>query len=205
MQAWSTLFMGTLFSACASAPRESVVNRGEAYQATNLSIRLAFDTGPSWWTDPDKECPVWRKGLSIARQMAGCSEEYVGDPTQKCQVAVRRCSPGCDVCRNLRPGDGPDAIFGLVPQPRGERCYARTWGPGLLGGYDTTFDYRFICADAQMLAKVMIHEATHACRAAGGTTDLHDWEDIFRLGTPGCYADINVAPFEGGKQCGDSP
>lgn len=153
--------------------------------------------------DPDKECPVWSAALPIARKMAGCSGEYIGDPAQKCQAAVRRCSPGCDVCRNLKPGSGPDAVFGPAIQPRGRRCYASTWGPGLFGGYDTTFDHRFICSDPSRLAKVMIHEATHACRGAGGLRDLPDYGDRFRPGTPGCFADLDIAPFEGDRQCGD--
>jgi hypothetical protein len=194
-----------LLCACASAPRVQHFDNGEPYRAANLSIRLAFDTGPGWWTDPDKECPVWSQALLIARQMAGCSEDYVGDPAQKCQAAIRKCSPGCDVCRNLKPGSGPDATFGPTRQPRGETCYANTWGPGFFAGYDTKFDQRFICTDARLLAKVMIHESVHACRAAGGTIDLRDEQEPFRLGRPGCYADTQIALFRGDKECGDPP
>jgi hypothetical protein len=179
--------------------------QSDAYQAADLRIRPAFDTGPAWWTDPDKECPMWSQALAIARQMAGCSEDYVGDPANKCQVAIRRCSPGCDVCRNIKPDSGPDTTFGPTRQPPGQTCYATTWGPGFFGGYDTRFDVRFICSDSKLLAKVMIHESSHACRAAGGTVDLRDERDPFRLGVPGCYADTQVALFKGDKECGDTP
>lgn len=147
---------------------------------------------------------MWSKALPIARQMAGCSDDYVGDPANKCQAAIRRCSPGCDVCRNLKPGSGPDAIFGQTRQPLPEKCYASTWGPGFFGGYDTTFDRRFACNDARLLAKVMVHESTHACRAAGGTVYIYDHSDVFRLGPEGCHAE-ELAPVQGDKQCGDPP
>ena len=78
-----------------------------------------------------------------------------------------------------------------------------TWGPGLLGGYDTTFDRRYACDEPEFLAKVMIHESVHACRAAGGLIDISDAEDRFRPGTPGCFADLDIAPFKGDRQCGD--
>jgi hypothetical protein len=135
--------------------------------------------------------------------MAGCSEDYVGDPAQKCQAAIGKCSPGFDVCRNLKPDSGPDAIFGLTRQPLPEKCYASTWGPGPFGGYDTTFDRRFACSDPVLLAKVMVHESIHACRAAGGIVDIHDHDNLFRLGTEGCHAQ-ELAPVKEGKQCGDS-
>lgn len=192
-----------LLCACAGTPSARRADANEAYEAANLTVCPAFDTGPSWWTDPDKECPVWSQALPIARQMAGCSEDYVGDPANKCQTVIRRCSPGCDVCRNLKPGAGPDAIFGLTRQPRIGTCYASTWGPGFFGGYDTTFDRRFACSSAFQLARVMVHEATHACLAAGGPRELYDSYDTFRRGTPGCLSDA-VAPVDGDEQCGDS-
>lgn len=146
---------------------------------------------------------MWSKALPIARQMAGCSEDYVGDPEQKCQAAIRKCSPGCDVCRNLKPDAGPDAVFRPTPQPHQGVCHARTWGPGFFGGYDTTFDSRMACSDANLLARVMVHEAAHACHAAGGATDLYDTYDTLRRGTPGCYSQ-DVTPVEGDRPCGDS-
>lgn len=175
----------------------------EPERAAQLDVRLAFDTGPSWWTNPDEECPVWSAALPIARRMAGCSEAYVGDPAHKCQAIIRECSPGCDVCRNLKPGEGPDASFGSVIQPRDGPAYAGTVGPGLFGGHYTTFDRVHVCDDATLLAKVMVHEAAHACRGAGGSKILYDKKrDFFKLGAPGCYAD-EIAPFEGTRQCGD--
>ena len=168
----------------------------------NLSIRLAFDTGPSWWTDPDKECPQWSAALPIARRMAGCASDYVGDPTHPCQAIIRKCSPGCDVCRNLKPGEGPDSDFGSVIQPPYGETFATTRGPGLFGGHDTRFDRTHVCHDATLLAKVMVHEAAHACRGAGGSKTLYDEKYILKIGTPGCYADL-IAPFEGNRQCGD--
>lgn len=165
---------------------------------------MVFDTGPRWWTDPEKECPQWAAALPLARRMAGCSDDYVADLKHPCQVAIRKCSPGCDVCQNLKPGQGADTDFGKVRQPAKPEdvAYATTGGPGLLGGYDTRFDPPRVCDNATLLAKVMIHEAVHACRAAGGVKDLYDFRDVFKRGTPGCWAE-QVAPFEGGKKCGD--
>lgn len=52
----------------------------------------------------------------------------------------------------------------------------------------------------------MIHEATHACRLAEGSKTLYDHTYAINLGTPGCYADRDVAPFEEtDRQCGDPP
>src|SRR3954471_10718641 len=110
-------WLALILCACAGAPPARRVGQSDIHRAANLHICPAFDTGPSWWTNPDKECPVWSKALPLARRMAGCSEGYVGDPAQKCQVAIRKCSPDCDVCRNLKPGAGPDAIFGPTRQP----------------------------------------------------------------------------------------
>ena len=204
VRTWWAL-IGALVAACSSSPRvRPIPTRSDGDRATNLSIRLVFDTGPKWWTDPDEECPAWSQALPLARGIAGCSEDYVGDPTQRCQAAIRKCSTGCDVCRNLKPGQGPDTDFGRVRQPPDGVSYAATDGPYLLGGYDTRFDRAHVCADAKWLADVMIHEATHACRAAGGDKDLYDEKDFFDRGTPGCYAG-DVAPFEGGRRCGDSP
>jgi len=195
-----------LIVGCATVPPERAeqpVAPCEPKPAAHLDIRLAFDTGPSWWTAPDKECPQWSAALLLARHMAGCSENYVGDPAHKCQAVIRRCSPGCDVCRNLKPGEGPDTTFGSVMQPSDGEAYAATSGPGFFGGHDTTFDRAHACAHAPLLAKVMVHEGTHACRGAGGSKILYDKKrDLFRLGTPGCYAD-EIAPFEGKRQCGD--
>jgi hypothetical protein len=188
---------GILLTACGTVPREI-----KPWSKPQLNVQLAFDTGPRWWTDPDEECPAWSKALRIAQQMAGCSESWVGDPAQKCQAAIRRCSPGCDVCRNLKPGQGPDTDFGSVLQPPGLEAFARTLGPGLCGGYDTRFDQKHACSDAQRLAKVMIHEATHACRIAGGSVDLFDHGFPFQDSLEGCHSE-EVAPVTEGKECGD--
>jgi hypothetical protein len=197
----------TLVTGCASAPRdhaERPVVSHPPERSMHLAVRPVFDTGPSWWTDPDKECPKWSEALPIARQMAGCSTDYVGDPAHKCQALIRKCSPGCDVCRSLKPGQGPDAEFGSVLQPRGETAYATTSGPYLFGGYDTRFDQVHVCADAVLLAKVMLHESTHACRAAGGAVDIYDHGDVFDRGEEGCHAE-EIAPVREGKECGDPP
>jgi len=176
----------------------------EPHRAAGLNIRLAFDTGPGWWTDPNKECPQWDAALPIARRMAGCSADYVGDLAHKCQAIIRKCSPGCDLCRNLKPGDGPDTDFGSVLQPFDGPAYARTIGPGLFGGHYTRFDRVHACGNAILLAKVMVHEAAHACRGAGGSKTLYDSDHILRLGSPGCYAE-QIAPFkpESNRECGD--
>jgi hypothetical protein len=172
---------------------------------TKGGVCLVFDTGPSWWIDPNKECQHWTAALSMARRMAGCADNYTClDPSQKCQAAIRRCSPGCDVCKSLKPGQGPNSDFGAVRQPSHGTGYAATKGPGLFGGYDTRFDQSHVCSNAALLAKVMIHEAVHACRAAGGEKDLYAKDDPFQRGTAGCYAN-KIAPFEGDRQCGDPP
>lgn len=150
-----------------------------------------------------KECAQWAAALPLARRMAGCSDEYVADLGHKCQVAIRKCSHGCDVCQNLKPGQGADTDFGAVRQAPRRKVYATTDGPWLLGGYDTRFDPARVCADATLLAKVMVHEAVHACRATGGDQDLYDKDDFFMRGIAGCYAH-QITPFEGEAECGDS-
>ena len=196
-------------AACASVTSdqdEKPVIYQEPQRPTGLDIRLAFDTGPDWWTDPDKECPQWSAALLVAGRMAGCSANYVGDPAHKCQAIIRKCSPGCDVCRNLKPGEGPDTDFGPVLQPRDGPAYARTIGPGLFGGHYTRFDRSQACGSATLLAKVMVHEAAHACRAAGGSEILYDSDHILKLGNPECYLD-RIVPFkpESNRECGDPP
>ena len=172
---------------------------------------------PACWPEPSPGLRHWAelvdgsgRGMSGVERRApdrppngGMLRGSCRRPRTEVPGGIRKCSPGCDVCRNLKPGQGPDTDFGMVRQPRDGTAYAATDGPWLLGGYDTRFDRDRICADANMLAKVMVHEATHACRAAGGTKDLRDEQDPLKLGTPGCYADKDVAPFEGGRQCGD--
>jgi hypothetical protein len=152
--------------------------------SSDFQLRFVYDTGPSWWTDLRKECPVWADALLIAQYMAGCSPDWVADPARRCQAAIRQCSPGCDICQNLKPGEGPDAEFQSLTQPRQGTKYAGTGGPYLCGGFTTRFDRRFACRDATQLAKIMVHESTHACRGAGGSKTLLTATTLSNLGRP---------------------
>lgn len=163
---------------------------------------FAFDTG----SHPEAECKYWNEGLELARQMAGCDEAFQRkDPEQKCQKRVRQCSPGCDICKNLKPGDGPDTEFGLLLQVPGGPTHATT-KPGFFYGYDSKFDVRKACAtSAFQLARVMVHEAVHACPMAGGSKSSFDSRDGFsRCENSSCCTDV-VAPVRDDNKdtCGD--
>lgn len=98
---------------------------------------------------------------------------------------------------------GPDTIFGHIFQGADGPIHATTGGPYLFGGFDTKFDKAEACGDKVKLAKVMIHETTHACTAAGGQENLYDSYDLWNRGVPGCFANV-VAPFKGTRECGDN-
>lgn len=173
--------------------------RSPAPKRTTL---LAFDTD----SHPEAECKYWNEGLELARQMAGCDEAFrCRDPEQKCQKRVRQCSPGCDICKNLKPGGGADTEFGLVLQPRGRVVDATTIS-GFFYGYDSKFDVRTACAtSAFQLARVMVHEAIHACPMAGGAKPSFDSNDTLkRCEDTSCCTDA-IAPvnYKSTKTCGD--
>lgn len=159
-----------------------------------------FDTPSS----PSSLCAKWDDALPIARKMAGCDEAYSCDLANPCQKAIRGCSTGCDICKALMPGSGPSAEFGELPGANPSHK-ADTWplwySMPNRPRYNTKFDVRYSCADAHLLAQVMIHEASHACTQLGGANGTFDSYDLWKRGKPGCYSDF-IAPFKPGTVCG---
>jgi hypothetical protein len=190
-------------SGAAGANRQALPER---FESPPSSPTLTYTT--RFWVDPDEECKGWSAALQIAKKMAGCDDDYRPDLSHKCQVAVRRCSPGCNICENLRPDSGALATFGERRQPPPPDVnYAGSRRGLITGDWDTEFDPRFACnGDLTLLAQVMVHEAVHACKgSAGGSMYVNDRIPPMPS-TPaiaGCVAE-EIAPFGGAENCGDS-
>ena len=190
------VLLGLILGSCQQphrlADRRCYVEPYQRSAGSNVvPIVQVFDTGEN----PDGKCKDWSAALELARKMAGCDAGFKADPDQKCQKAVRKCSPGCNICENLKPGGGADTDFGPVPQ-WDEPCYATT-NPGFWYGYDSKFDPSTACAgNVFQLARVMVHEAIHACRMAGGATASFDSDDYLRrCPEPQCCTDA-IAPVK---------
>ena len=120
-------------------------------------------------------------------------------------MAIRKCYPGRNVCANLAPGGGADTDFVPLRQTPGGVKFAAT-RPGFFWGYYSKFDPNTACGEnVFQLARVMVHEAAHACKMAGGSNANFDSYDILgRCTDPDCCADA-VAPVDlsNKKVCGD--
>jgi hypothetical protein len=165
-------------------------------RAARRTIQVGFDTGWSWLTDPDEECSQWSAALQEAKKLAGCNDEWRYSYKTDCQEAIRSCSPGCDICKVLEPGEGPSASFHEIRQDCDGTVFATTSLPGLFGGQDTDFDPGLTCGDITRLAYAMIHETTHACKSAGGDHILVDSYWVFAgiERRPECFSNYIVPP-----------
>lgn len=143
----------------------------------------------------------------LALGLCGCIQTAFRcpDPEQKCQKRVRGCNPGCNICDNLKPGEGADTGFGLLIQLPGRPTDAASH-PGFFYGYESKFDVRKACAtSAFQLARVMVHEAVHACPIAGGSKPSFDSYDFFHsCASEACCTDA-IAPvdYKNKKTCGE--
>jgi RHS repeat-associated protein len=131
---------------------------------------------PLAFADPDAnfkaphQCTNWSLALDAARRQAGCGGASTGGTKKscRCQQKLKDCS-ACDICQLL------DEAY-LTPAFSVEdlQCAGKSsWGCSYVttaGKGELDVD-RSACEDpskAGQLAKTLIHEATHFCKALGG-------------------------------------
>jgi len=191
---YALLGAGVVFSvliACASAPERTLTKPIDRISApigqhqrllregcTEAGICLVFALRD--------ECPNWDAALAIAKRKAGCAGLGNDDPQG---VACRKAF-ACDICQFLENPLWPPAYIKVLPGKKfiylglshaegstdiADRPYtpgsipaawielrkARCYGPGV-GIWPFWED------NVEFLAKALIHESLHLCKAVGG-------------------------------------
>lgn len=165
-----------LLLGCASTP-EAAGHHELTWQSgcNEAGICLAFSL--------KDECPNWTKAVTLAEAKAGCSG--MGRDDRKASEC--RKSFACDVCQFIEDQTWPPAYIKVVPGGKAlllghieavsnlkepytpgslnvawvEFSKARCFGPGV--GF-----WIFWEDNVEFLAKAMLHESLHLCKAVGG-------------------------------------
>lgn len=143
------------------------------------------------------DCPNWKAAMRGAQKIAACDASFRGNPKSRCQLALKRCKGGCDVCQFLRD-EGLDAYAADKDEwPPIERVpFSRNEPNGLKGtraqqmgglfGRRYKFNW-YLCHDdalVSVLAQTIVHEAMHECIAVNPPGIL----DLKFEPPPGCSA-----------------
>ena len=133
-------------------------------------------------------CPLWPVAQERAQAIAGCDANLRGDPSSRCQVALRKCKGGCDICQLLGGVDelvafsaGKDEWPPVQRVPISSECpngYLGTRATQVPGMLDPSYKFNWhLCHNASfidMFAETIVHESMHSCASINppGILDL---------------------------------
>lgn len=123
------------------------------------------------------DCPNWFAAERKAGIIAACDASHHGDPKSRCQMALKRCRGGCDICQFLGTAKRLDAyvadkaewgpIRRVAMSDRAPNGYDGMRATEEVGAFRRQYKFNwYLCNEfdqIDVLAETITHEAMHQC------------------------------------------